>query len=347
MRGSGEAQALHKLYPVVDLHADTLMWSRWVGYDLHREHQAPLPMAALGGHVDVPRMRAGGMGAQFFGLVSLPIPMFGARSHIGLARVIHEQIDALEENIARRPADLRLVRTRDELENANVQGAQAALLGIEGAHALEGNGELLEGFAKRGVRYLGLLHFSANEAGFPAYGTGRRDSDGLTRFGFELVRRAEALGVAIDLSHINRRGFLDACGVASRPVMVTHTGVLGVYEHWRNIDDTQLRAVAQTGGCVGVIFCPRFLGGDGLDPVVAHLQHIINVAGEDAPALGSDWDGFIVPTRDLQDPTGLPLLTDALLRAGVSERVIGKVLRGNALRVLGDHPAPHFDSKKK
>lgn len=336
MLGSEEAKAIHKSHPAIDLHADTLMWSRWLGYDLHQRHTPPLPLGALGGHVDLPRMRDGGMGAQFFGLVSLPMH----RRAAGLARVIDEQIDALEENIARRPGALRLVRTQEEIDACNASGAQAALLGIEGAHALEGSLERLEGFARRGVRYLGLLHFSDNEVGYPAYGRGQRDHDGLTPFGYDLVRKCESLGVIVDLAHINRRGFLDACTVATRPLMVTHTGVLGVYEHWRNIDDAQLRAVADTGGCIGVIFCPRFLGGDGLDPVVAHLKHILDVAGEDAPALGSDWDGFIVPTKDLQDPRGLPLLTDAMLKAGFSERAIGKILRGNVLRVVHDNPVP-------
>jgi membrane dipeptidase len=226
------------------------------------------------------------------------------------------------------------VRTAAEIDACKRDGAIAALLGIEGAHALEGELDQLDAFAARGVRYLGLLHFSANEAGRPAYGRGRRDEEGLTPWGFDLVRRCEDRGVIVDLAHINRRGFLDACSVATRPPIVSHTGVLGAFEHWRNIDDSQLRAVADKGGVVGVIFCPRYVGGDGLEPVVRHLRHILDVVGEDAPALGSDWDGFIVPTRELADPRGLPLLTDALLRAGVSARTIGKILRGNVMRVL-------------
>jgi membrane dipeptidase len=277
-------------------------------------------------------MRDGGMGAQFFGLVSVPI----AKRMRGLARAVHEQIDALEQQIARQPSALRLVRTAEEVEACRRDGAIGALLGIEGGHALEGDLETLDAFARRGVRYLGLLHFSANEAGFPAYGRGRQDGEGLTPWGFELVRRCEANRVIVDLAHINRRGFLDVCTMATRPPIVSHTGVLGVYEHWRNIDDGQLRAVADRGGVVGVIFCPRYVGGDGLEPVVRHLRHIIDVVGEDTPALGSDWDGFIVPTRELGDPRGLPLLTDALLQAGVPDRTIGKILRGNVLRVLGD-----------
>src|SRR5258708_6615816 len=223
MLGSDEARALHAESPPIDLHADTLMWARWLGYDIHKAHTAPLPMAALGGHVDLPRMRAGGMGAQFFSLVSLPV------ARRGMAIVIHEQIDALEHAIARAPSALRLVRTSHDVENARRDGAIGAFLGIEGAHALEGDIGRLEGFARRGVRYLGLLHFSANEAGFPAYGHGRDDDRGLTPWGRALVEQCEELGVIVDLAHINRSGFLDACAMAKRPLMVTHTGVLGAF----------------------------------------------------------------------------------------------------------------------
>ncbi len=333
MHGSPEARALHERFPAIDFHADSLMWSRWVGYDLHERHEPPLPWAALGGHVDLPRLREGGIGAQFFGLVSLPI---GQRS--GLARVIDEQIDALETAIAYAPERLAKVRTALELETARAQGKVGALLGIEGGHALEGSLRTLDHFARRGVRYLGLCHFSSNELCFPAYGRGRDDDAGLTPFGRDVVKRCEDLGVIVDLAHINRKGFLEACAMAKRPPIVSHTGVIGAFQHWRNIDDDQLRAIADKGGVVGVIFCPKFLGGDGLEPVVRHLQHIINVCGEDAPALGSDWDGFIVPTNDLCDAAHLPLLTDALLQAKMPEQTIAKILRTNGLRVLHEIP---------
>lgn len=327
--GSPEAHALHAQYPAIDFHADSLMWSRWVGYDLHARHDPPLPWAAIGGHVDVPRMIEGGFGAQFFGLVSLPV---GQRT--GLARVVDEQIDALERSIAQRPSHLTKVRTAADIRAARARGAIGALLGIEGAHALEGDAGKLDHFARRGVRYLGLAHFSANLACCPAFGRGRDDTQGLTAHGRELVARGEALGVLVDLAHINKKGFMEACAMATRPPIVSHTGVLGVYEHWRNIDDEQLRAVADKGGVVGVIFCPKYVGGDGAAQVAKHLRHILDVCGEDAPALGSDWDGFIVPTNELCDAAHLPLLTDALLAAGIREEVIGKILHGNAMRVL-------------
>jgi len=325
--GSADARALHDAYPAIDLHADTLMWSRWIGYDLGVRHQPFLPAAAFFGHVDVPRLVEGGIGAQFFGLVSLPV------AGRGNVRAIDEQIDALDAHIAARDG-LRKVWSADDVDRARHDGATGALLGIEGAHALDGDLDRIDHFARRGVRYLGLLHFSANQAGFPAYGTGRRDAEGLTAWGRELVQRCEAASVIVDLAHINHRGFLDACQMATRPLIVSHTGVTGANPHWRNIDDEQIRAVASTGGVVGIIFCPRFLGGDSIDDVVRHLRHVIEVAGEDTPALGSDWDGMIVPTPELRDAAHLPLLTDALLRAGFGDATIGKILRGNALRVL-------------
>ena len=328
MSDVAEARALHDRHPAIDLHADTLMWGRWFGYDLLTRHHPPFPKKALRGHVDLPRMREGGVGGQFFGLVSLPV-LGKVR---GLARAIDEQIDVLDATLGR-TREIRLCLTGKDIEAAHAEGAVSALLGIEGAHALEGDLDNVDRFARRGLRYLGLLHFSANEAGFPAYGRGTRD-EGLTSWGRDLVARCEATNVIVDLAHINKRGFMDACSMSTKPPIVSHTGILGAFQHWRNIDDEQLRAIADRGGCVGVIFCPRYLGADGLEPVVKHLKHILDVVGEDVPALGSDWDGFIVPTCELADPTGLPLLTAALLKAGLKEETIAKILRRNVLRVL-------------
>jgi len=332
MYGSAEARALHDKYPAIDLHADSLMWSRWVGYDLHTRHEPPLPRAALGGHVDVPRMKEGGVGAQFFGLVSLPLAKHG------MARVVDEQIDALDNAVKAGPHKIKKVRTAAEIEAARARGQVSALLGIEGGQALEGSLDKLDHFARRGVRYLGLCHLSSNDLCSTGYGIRASHTAGLTKFGREVVRRCEELGVIVDLAHINKPGFLEACEMSTRPPIVSHAGVVGVYEHLRNIDDDQLRAIGDRGGCVGVIFCPSFLGADGLEPVVKHLKHIIDVSGEDTPALGSDWDGFIVPTKDLCDAARLPLLTDALLAAGMKEETIGKILRGNVMRVLAEIP---------
>jgi membrane dipeptidase len=332
LHGSEEARAIHAEAPAIDLHADPLLWSRFLEYDLNRRHRPPLPMAWLGGHVDVPRMLEGGMGAQFFGLVSLPV------LDLDLAGIVHDQIDRLERAAERSGGKLRLARSAEEVEAAARGQAVAALLGIEGAHCLEGRIERLDRFAERGVRYLGLLHFTANELGRPAKGAGRDDARGLTAFGRDVIARCEDLGVIVDLAHINKKGFMEACAMATRPMYVSHTGVTGVSPMWRNIDDEQLRAVAKGGGAVGVIFCPAFLGKDGIGAVVDHLAYIASVAGEDVPALGSDWDGFIRPTRGLEEASKLPDLTDAMLDRGMSRTAIRKILRDNALRVIRDVP---------
>jgi membrane dipeptidase len=330
--GSDEAWAIHAEAPAIDLHADPLLWSRFLDYDLNRRHRPPLPYGWLGGHVDVPRMLEGGMGGQFFGLVSLPV------LDLDLAGIIHDQIDRLERAAAQSGGKLRLARGADEVVEAARDGAIAALLGIEGAHCLGGRIDRLDRFAARGVRYLGLLHFTANELGRPAQGAGRDDSLGLTELGRDVIARCEELGVIVDLAHINKKGFMEACAMATRPMYVTHTGVSGVNDMWRNIDDEQLRAVARKGGAVGVIFCPAFLGKDGIGAVVDHLAHIVNVAGDDVPALGSDWDGFIRPTKGLEEASKLPDLTDAMIARGMPRVTIRKILRDNALRVIREVP---------
>jgi membrane dipeptidase len=205
---------------------------------------------------------------------------------------------------------------------------------MEGAQPLRGDLRRLDHFAARGVRYLGLLHLSDNECGRTSTGRGARSPHGLRPFGRDTIARCEELGIVVDLAHLNKAGFMEALALATKPVYVSHTGLSGVHDMWRNIDDEQLRGVAEGGGVAGVIFCPRYLGGDGIGKVVEHIVHVIDVAGEDAVALGSDWDGFIRPSRGLEEVSKLPALTDALLARGLRPAVVRKILRANALRVL-------------
>jgi membrane dipeptidase len=329
-----EARALHAECCVLDLHADTAKLMDKLGYDLAQRHERPMPRRAnLFGHVDLPRLREGGVAGQFFSFWTTPYP------ERGCARSVADQLDALDAAMAKHPTELAWTRTGAEVRAAKAAGQIAALGGIEGGQALESQLDAIEAFSRRGVRYLGLLHFSANAIGRPAKGRGADSAIGLTDFGRDVVRECERCGVIVDLAHINRRGFFDALALATLPAMVSHTGVLGVHQHWRNIDDEQLRAVASNGGCVGVIFARRFLGSASIDAVVDHLLHIIDVAGDDVPALGSDFDGFVVPPEGLEDIAALPNLTVALSRRGVPPRVLEKILGGNVLRVLDAVPA--------
>jgi membrane dipeptidase len=331
-----EARALHAEVPVIDLHADTAKLMDKLGYDLHERHERPLPrFANYIGHVDIPRLREGGMAAQFFAFWTWPNRVPGAER--SMARSVLNQLDAIDAAIAAHPEELAWVRTGAEVRAAKAAGKIAALGGIEGGHCLEGKVENIEMFARRGVRYLGPLHLWPNALG----GTSRKPKrdDSLTPLGREVIRECERCGVIVDLAHINRRGYFEALEMTTEPVMVTHTGVAGVHASWRNLDDEQIRAVAQRGGCIGIIFARQFLGGASIESVVDHILHVIDVAGEDAPALGSDFDGFVVPPTGLEDIAAMPNLTVALSRRGVTPRVLEKILGGNVLRVLDAVPA--------
>jgi membrane dipeptidase len=334
-----EARAFHAEFPVIDLHADTAKLMDKLGYDLAARHERVMPRRAnMLGHVDLPRMRDGGVAGQFFAFWTWPgrLP-----TQPDSTRSVLDQLDALDAAIARHPDELVWARTGAEVRAAKAAGKIAVLGGIEGGHALEGKVEAIEMFARRGVRYLGPLHLWPNALGgtsrpirFPA----KRD-DGLTELGREVVRECERCGVILDLAHINRRGYFEVLELTRQPVMVTHTGVSGVHDMWRNLDDEQLRAVAARGGCVGIVFARNYLGGASIDAVVAHIRHVLDIAGEDTPALGSDFDGFVVPPEGLEDIAALPNLTVALANAGIAPRVLEKILGGNALRVLDTVPA--------
>jgi membrane dipeptidase len=331
-----EARAFHEEICVIDLHADTPKLMDKLGYDLAARHERPMPKAVnYIGHVDIPRLREGGVAAQFFAFWTWPHYIPGAeRSPV---KSLANQLDALDAAIAKHPDKLAWTRTGAEIRAAKQAGKIAVLGGIEGGHALDGRVEAVEMFARRGVRYLGPLHLWPNALG----GTSRKPKrdDPLTDLGREVVRECERCGVIIDLAHINRRGFFEVLDMTTQPLMVTHTGVAGVHKSWRNLDDEQIRAVANRGGCVGIIFARQFLGGSSIDAVVDHILHVIDVAGEDVPALGSDFDGFVIPPTGLEDIAALPNLTVALSRRGVAPRVLEKILGGNVVRVLDDVPA--------
>jgi membrane dipeptidase len=330
-----EARAFHAEVPVIDLHADTPKLMDKLGYDLVARHERPMPKPINWlGHVDVPRLRDGGVAAQCFAFWTWPRYVPGQPD---CTQSVLDQIDALDRAIAKHPDELVWTRTGADVRAAKAAGKIAVLGGIEGGHALGGRVEAIEMFARRGVRYLGPLHLWPNALG----GTSRKPKrdEGLSDLGRDVIRECERCGVIVDLAHINRRGFFEALELTRQPVMVTHTGVNGVHASWRNLDDDQLRAIANTGGCVGVIFARQFLGGATLDAVVDHVLHVLDVAGEDVCALGSDFDGFVVPPVGLEDIAALPNLTVAMSRRGIAPRVLEKVLGGNVLRVLDAVPA--------
>jgi membrane dipeptidase len=336
---------LHRESLVLDLHIDTLLWHRLLGYDPTRRHAAWIPASAFAWHVDLPRAAEAGLDAAVLGVVVTPreerpeqlwaLKLLARVERGSGAPQMLETLDLLAELAARHSEALVFARSAAQLREAVAAGRFAALAGLEGCHGLEGRIENARLAWQRGLRMLGLVHFQANEAAFPMTEPSF-DARGLTPFGFDLLAEAESLPLVVDLAHLNARGVEDALSAATHPCVVSHSACRAVHDDPRNLSDAQLRAVAERGGVVGLAVGRSFLGPGGLDAFAAHAGHLRRVAGEDSIAIGSDWDGAIVPVPGLADVRGLPFLTWRLLEDGWSEAAVRKLLGGNALRVLGD-----------
>ncbi len=336
MNLSNEAVALYRSSDVVDLHVDTFIWTRVFGYDLLRRHGRGLFGARFYGQADLPRLREAGVGSAIWSITTNPLRRASRRT-----AVFKKNLDRLIAIFARAPEEVALCRTAADHRAARAAGRHAAFVGIQGGNALDGD-LALETFDASLLIKVTVVHLSTSSLGTtsaPSLGGGSGDGE-LTGRGVELVRALNRNRIFVDLAHINRRGFFDAVAAhdKSQPLLVSHTGIAGVHKHWRNVDDEQLRAVADTGGVIGVMYQSSFLGESNwsgrAEAIVAHLQHIVDVVGEDHAALGSDWDGAIITPRDMQTCLELPLLVELMLRRGWSSDRVRKILGGNFLRAL-------------
>jgi len=331
-----DAEALHRDALVVDLHNDVLITMRATGLRLERRHRFHLPNHFGFWHTDLPRMIAGGMTGQFFGLVSLSVP------ERGCYRRVHTEIRRLQHAVARTDGRMRMARTAADLRAAHRDGHIAAFMGAEGAHHLEGDPSRVHDLTRAGVRYLGLAHFSGNRFAPAAKGPGSDNHGPLPGPGHELIAEMNRCGMIVDLAHVGRQAFLDATRLAAGPVIVSHTGICGVLDLWRNLTDEQVRAVADTDGAIGIIFTGNFLappGSRNVAAVVDHMEHVRNLVGARHVALGSDFDGLIMPVEGLEDVSCLGNITAELMRRGWAEQEIRGVLGENAARVLQAHDA--------
>jgi membrane dipeptidase len=231
-----------------------------------------------------------------------------------------------------------VVRSAAEYRAARAAGRHAAFIGVQGGNALAHSLESLDRLAPGRILLVTLLHLTSSRLGVTSSPLG--GGSGLTRYGKDYVGRLNQHKILVDLAHISRAGFWDAVDAhdPALPFVVSHTGVAGVFEHWRNLDDRQLRAVADSGGTIGIMYHSEYLGDPifkgRLETVLRHIEHTIDVAGEDHVSLGSDWDGSIVTPRDMRTCLELPRLTQAMLSRNWSESRIRKVLGLNFLRVV-------------
>lgn len=311
------------------------------------------------GHLDLPRAREGGLAGGFFAAFVPPdypierdiivnnkgyeIPLPGPPSLAeaqSLTTALLAQLYRLERSSA---GKLKVVRTVQELERGLETGIFAAVFHLEGAEAIDPQFEMLEVLYAAGLRSLGPVWSRPNRfgTGVPFKIPSSPDTGpSLTDLGQELVRRCNDLGILVDLSHLNERGFWDVAALSSAPLVATHSNAHALCPAARNLTDKQLAAVRETGGVVGVNFSVTELREDGyldadtpLEVVVRHVDYLVDKLGVDGVAFGSDFDGATLP-HDLKDVTGFPKLITALRQHGYDDVTLRKLCSENWLSVL-------------
>jgi membrane dipeptidase len=340
---SAEALDLHRRSLVLDLHVDTLLWRRLFDYDPFSRHENRIPTRPFGFHFDLPRAREGGLDAAVMGLVINPAEvqpelLFALKAldwwedDRGVSQTL-ATLDLLAALEAAEPDRIAFVRRGSDIVHEVERGRFVALAGLEGGQGLEGDIGNLRVLYERGLRMVGLVHFQATEAGYPMtapefYG------QGLTDFGHDLVAELDRMGMVVDLAHLNAAGVWQALGEMRRPCVVSHSACRQLHDHPRNLTDQQLEQIGQRGGVVGIAAGRSFLGPGGLAAFLDHVEHALDVAGPHAVALGTDYDGFIVPASGMGDVRSYPLITQGLLDRGRDPEEISQLLGANALRVL-------------
>ncbi|GAB7033121.1 dipeptidase [Streptomyces sp. NPDC021749] len=362
------ARELLDRWPVVDGHND-LPWAlrEQVRYDLDRRDLATDQSATL--HTDLPRLRAGGVGAQFWSV-------YVRADYAGDTAVSAtlEQIDAVRQLVARYPDALRLARTADDIEAARAEGRIASLMGAEGGHSINNSLATLRTLHQLGVRYMTLTHNDTIDWADSA--TDEPRHNGLSAFGEEVVREMNRCGMLVDLSHVSADTMRDALRVSTAPVIFSHSSARAVCDHPRNVPDDVLAQLPANGGIAMATFVPKFVLPEAVEwtrradenmrahglhhldtteegmavhqafeaahprpkataaTVADHLDHMREVAGVDHIGIGGDFDGTAFTPDDLADVAGYPNLIAELLDRNWSEADLAKLTWQNAVRTL-------------
>jgi len=320
-----DSSELHRRSIVFDAHCDTILAILRGDRDLNERSSE--------GHLDLPRMREGGITAQIFAIFIEHPYLNGQAAHQAL-----RLFDALHATLDRSSEEMILAKSTADIERAKAQGKIAAVISIEGAEPLEGDLALLRVYHRLGLRNLGITWSTRNRAGDGVHEA--RTGGGLSRFGVELVEELNHLGIMVDVAHLAPAGVRDVLEISEAPVIASHANAYALCPVARNLTDEQLEAIAGTGGVIGATFVPPFLHTNrdeaSLDRLLDHMDHMVRVAGIDHVGLGSDFDGFSPPPpTGLEDGTCFPRITAGLLRRGYAEKDVQKILGGNFMRVFG------------
>lgn len=339
---SARAESLTKAIGPVDLHNDVLLWGR----DITKE--------ADHGHVDLPRLERGHFALAVFSTVTKTpkginyvqndsstdqIKLLGQVAGWPAAAITYRvrrallQAQRLHDAVATTGGRLILVTSVEKLDSLLAMRARGltsvgAVLSTEGLHALDGQAANLDTLFAHGFRAAGMTHFFDNDLGGSAHGVAK---GGLTPLGRQVVQRMEQLGMVVDVAHASPTVVSEVLTMATKPVIVSHGGVQATCPGPRNLTDDQLRALAKTGGVIGIGFWDGAICDPTPDNAARAIRHVADLVGVDHVALGSDWDGA---TSEPFDAAGIGLVTDALLRAKFTPEEIAKILQGNAVRVL-------------
>ncbi|MBX3506029.1 MAG: dipeptidase [Parvibaculum sp.] len=342
---SEETRALHQRLVIADLHADTLLWAR-----------DPLKRASRG-HVDLPRLDEGNVALQVFTAVTkvpsgqnyesneagsdvlpwlLMAQRWPARTWDSLLERALYQAWKLEDAERRAPETLRIIRSRADLDAllaARAEGSRqiGGLLGIEGSHPLEGDIANVERLHAAGYRLMGLHHFFDNELGGSFHGiTGA----GLSDFGKEALREMERLGITIDVAHSSPAVVEDVLAIATKPIVLSHTGLRGACDSPRNLEDDLARRIAEKGGIIGIGYWEGAVCDSSPANIVRAIRYAIDLLGVDHVGLGSDYDGAV---RTDFDTSEIAVLTEEMRKADFTEEEIFKVMGGNVIRLFREN----------
>jgi membrane dipeptidase len=314
------------------------------------------------GQTDIPRLREGGVKAQFW---SVYIPS----EHENPARTVTEQIDLVHRMVERYPDDFAMAYSADDVERVVKSGKIASLIGIEGGVAIEDDLAQLRMFARLGARYMTLTH-NKNLAWADA-ATDVPAHDGLTPFGERVVKEMNRLGMLVDISHVSAATMADALRVSKAPIIASHSSARAIAPHLRNVPDEILKELPKNGGVIMVNFFSGFIVPEAvkqanerrelqakfpdraeyrkalaeynkthtmprgtIKDVANHIDHIVKTAGIDHVGIGSDFDGINAWPVGLEDVSSYPRLTEELLNRGYSEADVHKILGGNVLRAF-------------
>jgi membrane dipeptidase len=320
-------------------------------------------------HTDIPRLRQGGLGWQFW---SAYVPTDFTAKHAA-ARATLEQIDLIHRMIREYPEAFELARTADDVMRIRKTGKIASMIGIEGGHCIEDSLALLRIYHQLGVRYMTLTH--SDNTAWADSATDKPVNNGLSPFGEEVVREMNRIGMLVDLSHVSPATMKHALRITSAPVIFSHSSTFALAPHPRNVPDDVLKMLPQNGGVVMINFFSGFITAEAvrvtkrlleayrelrqkypnekdfraaadqyvkenpyprgsIHDVVDHIEHVIKVAGIDHVGLGSDYDGISRTPEQMDDVTSYPLITQELMNRGYKAADIKKVLGENVLRVL-------------